>query len=152
MSNDGASGRLLPALAVTGLFAVLAATALSAGFGEATGFPADASVVHNVGYALFNLEPRGTMFVAPGEPVYEGMIIGEHNRDTDLEVNPTKTKKLSNMRASGRDENVILTPHHVMTLEASINFIRDDELVEITPKALRMRKRVLLSADRKKLR
>jgi len=103
-------------------------------------------------YALFNLEPRGTMFVAPGEPVYEGMIIGEHNRDTDLEVNPTKTKKLSNMRASGRDENVILTPHHVMTLEASINFIRDDELVEITPKALRMRKRVLLSADRKKLR
>ncbi|MFW5684275.1 MAG: translational GTPase TypA [Spirochaetota bacterium] len=105
-----------------------------------------------VPYALFNLEPRGSLFVAPGEAVYEGMIVGEHNRDNDLDVNPCKTKKLTNMRASGRDENVILTPPHVMTLEAAINFIRDDELVEITPKAIRMRKRVLQASERKKLR
>ncbi|TVQ23803.1 MAG: translational GTPase TypA [Spirochaetaceae bacterium] len=105
-----------------------------------------------VPYALFNLEPRGTMFVSPGEPVYEGMIVGEHNRENDLDVNACKTKKLTNMRASGRDDNVILTPAHTMNLEASINFIRDDELVEITPKSIRLRKRVLLMTERKKLR
>jgi len=103
-----------------------------------------------VPYALFNLEPRGSMFIAPGEPVYEGMVVGEHNRDTDLDVNPCKTKKLSNMRAAGRDDNVILTPPHLLTLEAAINFIRDDELVEITPKAIRVRKRVLPAVQRKK--
>ncbi|MFP4644456.1 MAG: translational GTPase TypA [Spirochaetales bacterium] len=105
-----------------------------------------------VAYALFNLEPRGSMFIAPGELVYEGMVVGEHNRDSDLEVNPTKTKKLTNMRAAGRDDNVILTPPHVMTLEAAINFVKDDELVEITPKSIRIRKRVLQSSERKKLR
>ena len=105
-----------------------------------------------VPYALFNLEPRGTMFVSPGDPVYEGMIVGEHNRGNDLDVNPCKTKKLTNMRASGRDDNVILTPAHIMTLEASINFIRDDELVEITPKSIRLRKRVLQMTERKRLR
>ncbi len=105
-----------------------------------------------VPYALFNLEPRGTMFVSPGDPVYEGMIVGEHNRENDLDVNACKTKKLTNMRASGRDDNVILTPAHTMNLEASINFIRDDELVEITPKSIRLRKRVLLMTERKKLR
>ncbi len=105
-----------------------------------------------VPYALFNLEPRGTMFVSPGDPVYEGMIVGEHNRENDLDVNPCKTKKLTNMRASGRDDNVILTPAHIMTLEASINFIRDDELVEITPKSIRLRKRVLQMTERKRLR
>ncbi len=101
-----------------------------------------------VPYALFNLEPRGAMFLSPGDPVYEGMIVGEHNRDKDLNINPCKTKKLSNMRAAGRDENVILTPPRTMTLEAAINFIRDDEFVEITPKSIRMRKAVLSAAKR----
>ncbi|TVR69866.1 MAG: translational GTPase TypA [Spirochaetaceae bacterium] len=105
-----------------------------------------------VPYALFNLEPRGTIFISPGEAVYEGMIVGEHNRDGDLDVNPCKTKKLTNMRAAGRDDNVILTPPHVMTLEAAINFIRSDELVEITPKSLRIRKRTLKAVDRKRER
>ncbi len=103
-----------------------------------------------VAYALFNLEPRGTMFIAPGKPVYEGMVVGEHNRNNDLDVNPCKTKKLTNMRAAGRDENVVLTPPHVMTLEAAINFIRDDELVEITPTSVRLRKRRLLATDRRR--
>jgi GTP-binding protein len=106
----------------------------------------------SVPYALFNLEPRGQLFIGPGEPVYEGMVVGEHNRNTDLDVNPCKTKKLTNMRAAGRDENVVLTPHRVMNLEMAINFIKDDELVEITPKSIRMRKAVLLQSDRKRLR
>jgi GTP-binding protein len=105
-----------------------------------------------VPYALFNLEPRGAMFVSPGDAVYEGMVVGEHNRDNDLDVNPCKTKKLTNMRASGRDENVILSPPHLMTLEAAINFIREDELVEITPRTIRIRKRVLPASERKRLR
>ncbi len=105
-----------------------------------------------VPYALFNLEPRGNIFISPGEPVYEGMIVGEHNRDNDLDVNPCKTKKLTNMRAAGRDENVILTPPHVMTLESAINFIREDELVEITPKSIRLRKRILPAVERKRTR
>lgn len=103
-----------------------------------------------VPYALFNLEPRGTMFVAPGAAVYEGMVVGEHNRDNDLDVNPCKTKKLTNIRAAGRDENVILTPPRIMTLEAAINFIREDELVEITPKVIRIRKRILAANERKR--
>ena len=105
-----------------------------------------------VPYALFNLEPRGAMFVSPGDSVYEGMVVGEHNRDNDLDVNPCKTKKLTNMRAAGRDENVILTPPRLMTLEAAINFIREDELVEVTPKVIRIRKRVLAATERKRLR
>ncbi|TVQ27123.1 MAG: translational GTPase TypA [Spirochaetaceae bacterium] len=105
-----------------------------------------------VPYALFNLEPRGTLFIPPGEPVYEGMVVGEHNRDNDLDVNPCKTKKLTNMRAAGRDDNVLLTPPHLMTLEAAINFIREDELVEITPKSIRIRKRALAMSDRKRSR
>jgi GTP-binding protein len=107
---------------------------------------------NSVPYALFNLEPRGQIFVGPGEKVYEGMIVGEHNRENDLDVNPCKTKKLTNMRAAGRDENVILTPHRVMNLEMAIAFIADDELVEITPAAIRMRKAVLAQSERKKLR
>ena len=96
-----------------------------------------------VPYALYNLEPRGRLFVQPGEPVYEGMIIGEHNRETDINVNPTKEKKLTNMRASGKDENVILAPIRPMTLEQAINFIRDDERVEVTPESVRLRKVIL---------
>jgi len=96
-----------------------------------------------VPYALFNLEPRGRLFVVPGDPVYEGMVIGEHNRGEDIDVNPCKEKKLSNMRAAGKDDNVILTPIRPLTLEQAVSFIRDDELVEVTPKALRMRKEIL---------
>lgn len=93
-----------------------------------------------VAYGLFGLEPRGTMFVIPGDPVYKGMIVGEHNRDNDLHVNPCKEKKLTNIRAAGRDENVVLTPVQPMTIEKAIEFIKNDELVEITPKSVRMRK------------
>ncbi len=96
-----------------------------------------------VPYALYNLEPRGILFVEPGDPVYEGMIVGEHNRDNDIDVNPTKEKKLTNLRASGKDENVILTPVRPMTLEKAIHFVRDDEMVEVTPKSIRLRKSIL---------
>jgi len=96
-----------------------------------------------VAYALFHLEPRGVMFVTPGERVYEGMIVGEHNRDNDLNVNICKTKKLTNVRASGKDDNVLLTPVTPMTLERAIEFIRADELVEVTPKNIRLRKAIL---------
>jgi GTP-binding protein len=103
-----------------------------------------------VPYALFNLEPRGRMFVSPGDPVYEGMIIGIHSRDNDLVVNPIKTKKLTNIRAAGKDENVVLTPPIKLTLESAIEFIADDELVEITPKSIRLRKRFLTEHERKR--
>jgi GTP-binding protein len=105
-----------------------------------------------VAYALFNLEPRGQIFVVPGAPVYEGMIVGEHNRENDIDVNPCKEKKLTNMRASGKDENVTLTPPKAMTLERAIDFIREDEMVEVTPKSLRLRKTVLSAQERHLLR
>jgi GTP-binding protein len=105
-----------------------------------------------VPYALFNLEPRGRLFVVPGNPVYEGMIIGEHNRSQDIAVNPCKEKKLSNMRASGKDDNVILSPIKPITLEQAISFIREDELLEITPLSVRMRKAVLSGQKRHTLR
>jgi len=105
-----------------------------------------------VPYALFNLEPRGRLFVVPGDPVYEGMIIGEHNRGQDIAVNPCKEKKLSNMRASGKDDNVILSPIKPITLEQAISFIREDELLEITPLSVRMRKAVLSGQKRHTLR
>ena len=101
-----------------------------------------------VPYALFNLEPRGRLFAVPGDSVYEGMIIGEHNRGQDINVNPCKEKKLTNMRASGKDDNVILSPIKPITLEQTISFIRDDELVEITPRSVRMRKAVLSAQKR----
>ena len=93
-----------------------------------------------VPYALYNLEPRGRLFVQPGDSVYEGMIIGEHNREKDINVNPTKVKKLTNIRAAGKDDHVVLAPTRPMTLEQAINFIRDDEWVEITPATIRLRK------------
>jgi len=101
-----------------------------------------------VPYALFNLEPRGRLFIEPGDPTYEGMITGEHNRSQDINVNPCKEKKLSNMRAAGKDENVILSPIKPITLEFAISFIREDELVEVTPRSLRMRKAVLSASKR----
>ncbi|GAB1235559.1 translational GTPase TypA [Ferrigenium sp. UT5] len=103
-----------------------------------------------VAYALWNLEDRGRMFVVPGEKLYEGMIIGIHSRDNDLNVNPIKGKKLTNVRASGTDEAVRLTTAIKLTLESAVEFIDDDELVELTPKSIRIRKRHLKEFDRKK--
>jgi len=103
-----------------------------------------------VPYALFKLEPRGRMFISPGDPVYEGMVIGIHTRDNDLVVNPVREKKLTNVRAAGKDENVVLTPPIQLTLESAIEFIADDELVEITPKSIRIRKRYLTEHERKR--
>ena len=103
-----------------------------------------------VAYALWNLEDRGRMFVVPGDKLYEGMIIGIHSRDNDLVVNPIKGKKLTNVRASGTDEAVRLTTALKMTLESAVEFIDDDELVELTPKSIRIRKRFLKEFDRKK--
>jgi GTP-binding protein len=94
-------------------------------------------------YALFHLQPRGVLFIGPGVEVYEGMIVGEHNRPNDLDVNVTREKKLTNIRAAGRDENVILTPPHVLTIDTALEFIDRDELAEITPDAVRVRKQVL---------
>jgi GTP-binding protein len=93
-----------------------------------------------VAYALFNLQDRGKLFCGPGTRVYRGQIIGEHCRPQDLVVNPAKGKKLTNMRASGSDENVILTPPTQMSLEECISYINEDELVEVTPNAIRLRK------------
>lgn len=101
-----------------------------------------------VPYALFNLEPRGQLFVEPGTPVYEGMIIGEHNRHQDIDVNACKEKKLTNMRASGKDESTICSPVKPMTLEKAIHFIRDDEMVEVTPVSIRLRKTELDAGKR----
>ena len=102
-----------------------------------------------VTYGLYHLEPRGRLFVVPGDPVYEGMIVGEHNLDSDLNVNPAKPKKLSNMRSVLKDEALTLTPIQAMTLEKAIQFIRDDEMVEVTPKSIRIRKTILSVQDRK---
>jgi len=103
----------------------------------------------SVPFALFHLDPRGTLLIGPGVPVYEGMIIGEHNREKDLNVNPCKEKKLTNVRASGTDENITLSPVLPMTLEHAIEFIKDDEQVEVTPKSIRLRKNILPANQRK---
>ena len=103
-----------------------------------------------VAYALWKLQERGRMFVVPGDRVYEGMVIGVHSRDNDLVVNPIKTKQLTNIRAAGKDEAVVLTPPIQLTLESAIEFIADDELVEITPKSIRIRKRYLQEHERKR--
>src|SRR5882762_1973835 len=95
------------------------------------------------GYAIDNLQARGTMFVNPGEFVYEGQIVGENSRDNDLDVNITKEKKLTNMRASSADESIRLTPPRIMNLEQCLEWIREDELLEVTPKSLRLRKRAM---------
>ena len=105
-----------------------------------------------VAYALFHLEPRGRLFIAPGNPVYEGMIIGEHNKEGDINVNPSKEKKLTNMRAAGKDENTACLPVKPMTLERAINFIADDEMVEVTPKSIRIHKRMLSKQKRHQMR
>jgi len=101
-------------------------------------------------YALFNLQDRGRLFVGPGEDVYEGMIVGQHVRDNDLVVNPLKGKQLTNVRASGKDDNVLLTPPLRFSLEEAMEFIDDDELIEVTPKSIRLRKKHLLEHERKR--
>ena len=101
-------------------------------------------------YALFNLEDRGPLFIGPGERIYPGMVVGEHTRGNDLDVNPSRAKKLTNIRAAGKDDNLLLTPPARMTLERSIAYVADDELVEVTPKAVRLRKRHLDPNQRKR--
>ncbi|MDP6268214.1 MAG: translational GTPase TypA [Arenicellales bacterium] len=104
----------------------------------------------SLAYALFNLQERGRLFIAPGVDVYEGMVIGIHSRQNDLDVNPLKAKKLTNIRAAGTDENILLTKPIETTLEYAIEFINDDELVEVTPQAIRIRKKSLLAQKRKR--
>jgi len=104
-----------------------------------------------VAYAIWNLQERGIMFINPGDKVYEGMIVGEHSRDNDLEINVLKAKQLTNIRAAGKDEAIRLVPPLRMTLEQMISYIQDDELVEVTPKSLRLRKTALDSNERKKI-
>jgi len=101
-----------------------------------------------VGYALFNLEPRGRLFITPGEQVYEGMIVGEHSKENDIDVNPCKMKKLTNMRAACRDDNILLSPVTPVTLEEALRFIREDEMVEVTPRSIRLRKTELCARKR----
>jgi GTP-binding protein len=104
-----------------------------------------------VAFALFTLQERSRLFVEPGDPVYEGMIIGENARPGDMDVNPTREKKLTNMRSKGSDENIQLEPARELTLEAALEYIEDDELIEVTPKSIRLRKRFLATSDRKRL-
>jgi len=104
-----------------------------------------------VGYALFNLQERGTMFVKPGDPVYEGMVVGENARVGDMDVNPSKEKKLTNMRTTASDEMIILEPPRQVTLELALEYIEDDELIEVTPLSIRLRKRALGATERRKL-
>ncbi|NDE62866.1 MAG: translational GTPase TypA [Chlamydiae bacterium] len=101
-------------------------------------------------YSIFALQDRGIMFIQPGQEIYEGMVIGEHNRDNDLVVNPVRGKQLTNVRASGSDENIILTPPRILNLEQAIDFIEVDELIEVTPKSIRLRKAELTENERKR--
>ncbi|MEX0820025.1 MAG: translational GTPase TypA [Pirellulaceae bacterium] len=110
------------------------------------------SMVHGkaVGFALDSLQQRADLFVAPGDIVYEGMIVGENSRDNDMPVNPSKEKKLTNMRASGSDDNILLKPPRKLSLEAALEYIEDDELVEVTPSQIRLRKAILSETDRRR--
>jgi GTP-binding protein len=103
-----------------------------------------------LGYALFNLQERGRLFIDPNVEVYEGMVLGIHSRNNDLVINPTKGKQLTNVRASGTDENIVLTPPIKYSLEQALDFIEDDELVEVTPAAIRIRKKLLKENERKR--
>ena len=107
-------------------------------------------VGESVAYAMWNLEDRGPMMIEPGWKVYQGMIVGEHNRENDLEVNVMKGKQLTNIRTTSKDEAIRLTPPIRMTLEKALAYIQDDELVEVTPKSIRLRKKLLDENDRKK--
>ena len=102
-------------------------------------------------YALDTLQERSELFVSPGDEVYEGMIVGENARDEDMAVNPTKEKKLTNMRASGTDKNILLKPARQMSLEMALEYIAEDELLEVTPTKIRLRKKILKETDRRRL-
>jgi GTP-binding protein len=101
-------------------------------------------------YALYNLQERGKLMIGHGEPVYGGMIIGINNRQSDLAVNPTKAKQLTNIRAAGSDENIVLTPPVRFSLEQALEFIDDDELLEVTPHSIRLRKKLLTEVERRR--
>jgi GTP-binding protein len=101
-------------------------------------------------YSLFNLQDRGRLFLSHGQEVYEGMLVGIHSRDNDLIVNPTKAKQLNNIRAAGNDENLVLSPPIKFSLEQALEFIDDDELVEVTPASIRLRKKTLNEGDRRR--
>ena len=103
-----------------------------------------------IAFGLNGLQERSELFVAPGDDVYEGMIVGENSRNNDMIVNPTKEKKLTNIRAAGSDENIYLKPPRQFSLEAALEYIEDDELVEITPTAIRLRKMLLREAERRR--
>ena len=103
-------------------------------------------------FSIFNLQNRGKILISPGEKIFEGMIIGIHSRDNDLVVNPLKGKQLTNVRAVGSDENIQLIPPITFTLEQALEFIEEDELVDVTPHAIRVRKKILRETDRKKNR
>jgi GTP-binding protein len=104
----------------------------------------------STGYAIFNLQERGEIFVTPGMEVYEGMIVGENSREADITCNIVKEKKLTNMRASTADEAIRLVPPRILNLEQAIDFIRDDEYVEVTPQSIRLRKKVLKANQRER--
>src|SRR5690242_4798945 len=118
--------------------------------GRRTGVLISTDIGEAVAYALWNLEDRGPIMIEPGWKVYRGMIVGQHTRDNDLEVNVLKGKKLTNIRTTSKDEAVRLTPPMKMTLEKALAYIGDDELVEVTPKSIRLRKTILDPNDRKK--
>src|SRR6202043_2084137 len=122
--------------------------------GEMASRPTGALVADRAGnttaFALWNLQERGELFVGPVEEVYEGMIVGENARDADMDVNVTKEKKQTNMRASSADEAIRLIPHRQLSLEQAIEFIADDEFVEVTPKSIRLRKKILDTKKRPK--
>ncbi|MEM7277905.1 MAG: translational GTPase TypA, partial [Pseudomonadota bacterium] len=123
--------------------------------GELIGQRNNGALISNIAgkalaYALFNLQERGRLYIGHGEEVYEGMIVGMHSRDNDLVVNPTKAKQLTNVRAAGTDENLLLTPPIRMSLEQALEFIDDDELVEVTPNSIRLRKKILAEGMRKR--
>ena len=103
-------------------------------------------------YSLKTVEERGTAFIGPATKVYEGMVVGEYSRENDLNVNVCKEKKLTNMRAAGKDENIIISPHREMGLEAALEWIAEDELVEVTPQSIRLRKKILKQAERPRRR
>ena len=103
-----------------------------------------------IAYSLWKLQDRGPMFIDPSVPVYQGMIIGEHTKPNDLEVNPCKSKQLTNIRAAGKDDAIDLVPPRKLTLEQGLSYIQEDELLEVTPKTLRLRKRILDPIARKR--
>ena len=103
-----------------------------------------------VAFGLDGLQERSELFIGPGTEVYEGMIVGENARDNDMPVNPCREKKLTNMRASGSDDNILLKPPRQLTLEMALEYIEDDELVEVTPTQIRLRKKILKEADRRR--